>query len=73
MIRSPGRLADRSLLARLQRAVAADDAIRAGNALLEATKRVPPEDWEQWQRDNLKLSLETAAEYMKLATEQRGG
>jgi hypothetical protein len=46
-------------------------AIRAGEALLEAKRRVPPEQWDQWQRENLKFSLETAAEQMRLAQEHR--
>lgn len=59
-------------LAEQEERKATEAAIRAGNALLEAKKRVPPEDWEQWQRDNLKFSLETAAVYMRLAMEARG-
>lgn len=48
-------------------------AINAGELLLEAKRRVPPDQWEQWQRENLKFPPEVATEYMRLAEEHRKG
>ena len=52
---------------------ALEAAVRAGEALLQAREQVEPAEWEDWQRENLKFSLATAAEYMRLAERRRRG